>query len=285
MARFSLTRLLPDTPALQIVHVGASSLEGHIEAYEALVDRGYGLVTGFEPQPAALAKLKAEAKPGRRFLPYVVGNGTPAMFHQTRHPSMTSVLEPNLPLMERFHQLAELSQVVATHSVKTRRLDDIDELAGVDFLKIDVQGGELEVLRGAERLLRSCLVIQTEVEFLPLYKNQPLFGDIDQHLRACGFLLHTFRDVQGRCFKPFIARSDPLATINQVLWADAIYVADFRGIEAMPTERLQKLAVLMHDIYGSSDLCLLILTELDRRNGGTRDLEGRYLEQLPPDLG
>jgi hypothetical protein len=59
----------------------------------------------------------------------------------------------------------------------------------VDILKLDLQGYELEALRGATNLLPRIKTITTEVEFVPLYDGQPLFGDIDCFLRQSGFRL------------------------------------------------------------------------------------------------
>ena len=42
----------------------------------------------------------------------------------------------------------------------------------------------LQVLRGATNLLNRICVVESEVEFVPLYVNQPLFADVDAELRA-----------------------------------------------------------------------------------------------------
>ena len=47
-------------------------------------------------------------------------------------------------------------------------LDDLD-ISANDFIKIDVQGGELSVLKGAARTLSSILGVEAVVEFIPLY--------------------------------------------------------------------------------------------------------------------
>lgn len=70
--------------------------------------------------------------------------------------------------------------VNSTLPMPTRRLDDIKELPQVDFLKIDVQGSELMILENGRKKLADCVALQTAVSFVALYKNQPMFGDIDR---------------------------------------------------------------------------------------------------------
>ena len=76
--------------------------------------------------------------------------------------------------------------------VDTRTLDSISEIAQLDYLKIDVQGGELVIFRNGKARLGAAVAIQTEVSFMPLYQGQPVFGDIDLALRALGFVPHMF---------------------------------------------------------------------------------------------
>ncbi|MDX2426946.1 MAG: FkbM family methyltransferase [Cycloclasticus sp.] len=57
----------------------------------------------------------------------------------------------------------------------------------VDLLKLGLQGYELVALKGCGKLLESIKIIAIEIEFIPLYDGQPLFGDIDVYLRAQGF--------------------------------------------------------------------------------------------------
>jgi hypothetical protein len=62
-------------------------------------------------------------------------------------------------------------------------------ISAIDVLKLDTQGSELGVLRGARRRLRTARALEVEVEFNPIYQGQPLFGDVDRFLRRRGFLL------------------------------------------------------------------------------------------------
>ena len=75
--------------------------------------------------------------------------------------------------------------------VKARPLDDlVREYTEIPpaFIKIDVQGMEVECFAGAYNLLKNQIVaVRTEVSFLPVYRNQPLFAEVDLALRPFGF--------------------------------------------------------------------------------------------------
>jgi len=81
----------------------------------------------------------------------------------------------------------------------------------IDALKLDLQGFELEALRGLGRRLGEVRAILTEVELAPLYDGQPLFADVDLFLRAQGF----------RLFHLYELWSHP---DGQVTAADALYL-------------------------------------------------------------
>ena len=181
----------------------------------------------------------------------------------------SSLYEPDSALLSRFNNLEELTRVVRTERVQTRRLDDLPEITNIDLLKIDVQGAELDVFRGAERLLKGAVVVYTEVEFLPMYKGQPLFADVDAHLRGLGFRLHGFADgLLGRAFKPVVPTKDGInARFNQVIWSDAVYVRDFMRLNTLSAEKLLKLAVILHDLVCSFDLANLVMRAHDEVAG------------------
>jgi FkbM family methyltransferase len=274
---FSIAPVLPPLPRLKIVDVGAMSIGEGEEPYSRLMKAVPCEVIGFEPVAAECDKLNREHHEGRSYLPYFIGDGAPHTFHECNFPMTSSLFEPNTPLVTKFQNLEIVMRVVKTYPVETRRLDDIAETVGLDFLKIDVQGGEMLVLRGAAERLKSALVVHTEVEFVPLYKDQPLFADIDAELRAQGFLLHRM-GFTGRTFKPLISNNDANAMMSQWLWGDAVYVRDFMRFETMPPVALLKLAAILHENYGSFDLAAVALEAHDRVAGSR--LHPGYLQAL-----
>jgi Methyltransferase FkbM domain len=201
-------------------------------------------------------------------------------FYQTNSGATSSLLRPNLKFAQLFNSLAEHMEVVATVSVDTVRLDDVVEIRaqGCDLLKLDTQGSEAEILAHASDTLKNCLIIQTEVEFVQLYEDQPLFADVDQLLRGHGFMLHRFSGVQGRTYKPLMLNNDPNAAISQMLWSDAVYVPELSRLDRLEPTALLKLAALLHEIYESYDLCHFVLAAHDRLYGTSYGQQ--YIQRL-----
>lgn len=275
---WSLVELLPPLPTISVLDIGAMLAEEQTEPYAALVSAGKARVVGFEPNQEECDRLNRLFGPPNRFYPHFVGDGGDAVFYETTRTYTGSLFRPNRRLLEAFQNLHGLTTVVAEHRVRTRRLDDIDELGDVDFIKIDVQGSELAVFSGGAKALAGATIIQTEVEFVELYEGQPLFADVDRFLRAAGFQFHTLLTFGGRCFKPMLVDNDPNRGIRQLLWVDAVYVRDFLRLDAVPTDKLLRLAVILHDLYQSYDFCMHVLGVVDKRQGSV--LQAHYMARL-----
>ena len=274
---FNIAQMLPGLPRLKIVDVGAMSLGEGTDAYSPLANATPCDVYGFEPVAAEFAKLKASAKPGHHYLPYFVGDGSARTFYECNFAMTSSLFEPNSALLAKFQNLEELARVQKAYPVQTTRLDDIPELKGTDFLKADVQGAELMVFEGATRLLDEVLVVHAEVEFVELYKGQPLFAEIDTYLRSKGFVLHLLGKA-GRTFKPLVFMNDPNATLSQILWGDAVYVRDFMLFDRLSGQALLKMATILHETYRSVDLVAVALEAYDRQHG--TELQPAYMKRL-----
>ena len=103
---------------------------------------------------------------------------------------MTSLLTPDANQLRLFTGFSDWGSVVEEVDVQTHRLDDLD-IDDFDLLKIDIQGAELMVFQHGRERLRNAVAVQTEVSFVPLYRDQPTFGDVDRELRSQGFVPHS----------------------------------------------------------------------------------------------
>lgn len=263
--------------SLTVVDVGAASMGPTADPYYALSARPNVKIVGFEPNTDACERRNAEGKPNHLYLPFFIADGARHRFHMCQNPLTSSLFEPNHALLARFQNMA--LPVTGVSEVETHRLDDIPEIGDCDLLKLDIQGAELLAINGASELLAKTMVVHTEVEFIPMYKDQPLFGDIDVRLREMGFLLHKFEGVFGRQMKPLVVKNDPFSPLSQIVFAEAaVYVRNFMDFSLLEPRKLINLACILHAIYKSYDLCAQALEAADRKCGTS--LYKRYLERL-----
>lgn len=250
---------------VDIVDVGSNPIDGD-PPYKALLAGGAADLVGFEPNLEALAQLEKSKGPHETYLTHAVADGKQHTLRFCHAPGMTSLLQPNTEVLELFYGFPEWGKVVREQKIDTVRLDDVEAVKRMDYLKIDIQGGELMVFENAIQRLADCTVIQTEVEFLPMYVGQPLFSDVDQFLRRQGFILHRFHPLVSRTLKPMVVNNDIYAGLSQLFWADAIFVRDFTRAASMSDRQLLVMALVMHDVYKSYDVVLHLLLEHDRRH-------------------
>lgn len=262
-------------PRVEIVDVGANPIDGD-PPYQPLLDGGWGRVTGFEPQRTALAELHDRAGPQERYLPYAVGDGHPHTLHLCATTGFASVFEPDPGQLDLLVDFPALARVVGREPVTTRRLDDIAEIAAMDFLKIDIQGGELAVFQGGRDRLRRTVAVQTEVGFHRIYRDQPTFADVDLELRRQGFVPHRFVTSRTWPIAP-VVWADPLETASrQLVEADLLYVRDPVRLADCDDAQLARLALIADIVYGSVGVALRCVRELaDRGVLGPADAD-RY---------
>ena len=252
-----------------VLDIGANLVDGD-PPYQRMLDDGLCTVTGFEPQQHALAQLERRKGPMERYLPHVVGDGQTHRLKITRAEGMTSLLTPDVNQLRLFTGFPEWGLVVEEVDVQTHRLDDLD-IDEFDLLKIDIQGAELMVFQHGRERLRNAVAVQTEMSFVPLYRDQPTFGDVDRELRSQGFSPHSMPALKRWPIAPAVFGGDFRIPGNQLLEADIVYVRDLAHAESMSSEQLSQLAMIAFHIYGSVDLAVFCVIELQRRGHAAQD--------------
>ncbi len=245
-----------------------------------MLNAGLCYVTGFEPGREALLELRRTCGPNESYLPYALGDGNPQTLKVCPAPgAMTSLLEPD-PLTQGLFTLFDpFGEVIERVPLDTHRLDDIREIKHLDFLKIDIQGGELAVFQNGRKKLAEAVAIQTEVSFITLYQNQPAFGEVDLELRRQGFVPHCIPgEVKKWIIGDFTLGGDPYRPLNQILEADIVYVRDFFHPDVMTDEQLKHLAMIAHYCYGSFDLAFRCVRLLEDRRAVEAGSSQRYLK-------
>jgi FkbM family methyltransferase len=262
-----LNSLLAPQRQTAVVDIGASNL-GETPPYQPLLALGLATLIGFEPQRELCERLNAARGPLQNYLPYAVSDGSRHTFYQTRYAGMSGLKKPNARRLNQFIPLAEWGAVIGQTELQTYRLDEIVEVSAIDFLKIDVEGSELDVFRAGRQKLSQTVVVWTEASFVPIYDDQALLGDVDVELRSLGFLPLCIKGLFNRMIAPMlpIGQNMSMNGFQQTHAVDMIYCRDFGKMEVMTDEQLKHLALISHHCLNSYDLAFRSVVELVKRD-------------------
>lgn len=261
----NLQTIFPLNSTIHIADIGAAYI-AETPVYKSLVDKGLAKLTVFDGDQRQIAKLKEVYNDNVVIHSDIIADGNRhKMYLAAAVSGMTSLLEPSEHSLNFFNGFNDFGKIEKIIDVETKKLDDIDNLEPIDFLKMDIQGSELMVLMNGRKKLKDCVLIQLEVSFITLYKNQPTFGEIDVWMRENGYLPHCFTDVKRWSISPTVINNDIRMPFNQLLEADIVYMKDPLNFSKLSDSVISKLLYLSFLCYKSIDLAVFCAIELQRR--------------------
>ncbi len=211
---------------------------------------------GFDPglsQP--MHKDKASV-----YFPVAVGKGNETNdFYITQNPNCSSFFLPNNQFLERFMEVGDYFRIQRTRTLEVVALDEYlpeNGIADIDFMELDTQGSELDILKGARKFLSAGILgVRVEVEFSLLYHDQPLFAEVDSYLRQAGLMLFDLERYHLR------RKTAPAHSFGreQIVWGQALYFKNYNNlILDGKKSKLIKLATLA-SYYGFHSYALEVL--------------------------
>ncbi|MCR2745230.1 FkbM family methyltransferase [Limnobacter parvus] len=150
-------------------------------------------IYGFDPDEVECNRLRDHySDPRVTLIPQALaGQAGNRTLHLTQEPACSSLLLPD-PLLTQNLPALSCARKVGEQQIVVTTLDLWAQSTGTqaaDFLKLDTQGTELEILQGGAHLLQTVAAVELEVEFNPIYLGQPLYQDVAQYLYGQGFVL------------------------------------------------------------------------------------------------
>jgi FkbM family methyltransferase len=146
-------------------------------------------------------------------------------FYLTKNPAASTLYKLNQEILSSFLN-SECHKTTKISPIKTNSIDNLIK-ASFDFIKIDAEGADLEILKGANKLLKdSCLGIEVEVSFINRHLKAPLFSDIDIYLRNLDFFLIDLKT------EKWIKKNNCFSTTTnpQLIWGNAVFLLSKQGL-------------------------------------------------------
>ena len=226
----------------------------------------------FEPDPSAAEVLRKEAAVSTASTKLTVLETALSDKNETlalnvfKFGGASSTYNLNYNEARRYYADTSKFDVVEQVPLQARRLDDVlaeNNIDHIDALKVDTQGSELAILQGSTNILERTLCVEVEVEFRPIYENQPLFPEVDKFLSDRGFELYDL----GRCFRARNECRDFGDRRGQLVWGDGLY---FKSPERfLETPSLLEAQILSgfqtYLIYGYPDSAVVLQKLADQR--------------------
>ena len=199
-------------------------------------------------------------------------------FYLNKDPYTSSLLKLD-PQFKNFYMqgpefdyvMGDVISPVRLETITTESLDKLSQTRGLpecDFLSIDTQGSELEILQHAENVLSNCVGVKLEVAFVRRYLDQPLFGEIDTFLTNRGFIFVKFTELKE--WSPLENGVEVRGSKMQVE-SDAIY---FKSPANLRTDQFYPM-IFTCLAYGQTEYALFLL-----RKFGKLDFAGEKSEWM-----
>lgn len=239
-----LRQRLRETP-LVVADVGAAM--GIDPRWKPLGERTCKFIT-FEPDVRSHERHDNDGPFEMLALPTALGNESGMRtLYLAAGPFASSFHRPNEAAIGSFGSWPWY-ETVGEEELPVERLDDLlsDRPQWMpDFIKTDVEGADLDVLKGGRKALDHALGVQVEVQFVERNEGTPLFTEVDGFLREAGFgLVALQREHWNRTGYAAGPRSEA-----QLVWADAIYFREIPSllarVEAQTGERRDALLTKM----------------------------------------
>lgn len=192
------------------VIIEAGAYDGyHTKMLAAMVPKGQ--VFSFEPFPRMfnIAKMNLKDLKNVHLYPIALAKKTGSTeFHiscgknNDDYLGSSSVLEPTEQMHNFFPKLAFQQKIIVPCTTIDKFISD-KKINQIDFIWLDLQGAELEVLRASPKTLEITKLIKTEVSYAEIYQNSGTAKDLIDFMKTNNFqliLLTGEGDVQGDAY-------------------------------------------------------------------------------------
>lgn len=253
---------------ITFVDIGARN--GVHARWVEIIDKLPVNIIGFEPDKKECDKLNKHAKTSEQFLPYAVSSEKGRKtFYITESTGNYSLFEPDNQYINRFvpRDSYKVNHTLQVDVVSLDSAMNISHIEDIDFVKIDTEGGELDILNGAEESMKQVFGVELEVWFNRINKGAPLFSDIDRKMRELGFtLFDVARDnfVKRINGKNLGGPKGQLWSGDMLYFRDIPYLVNNKSIFLTTDKIIKSIIILM--VYSYYDYALEIIEDHHVRN-------------------
>ncbi|WP_417504434.1 FkbM family methyltransferase [Marinomonas gallaica] len=274
--------------SFSIVDVGARA--GYQDSWDRYGD--FVSIFGFEPDLQECQRVNEQSSlRNRKCFPNAISNADKSeIFYSARFPACSGLLKADIDYIRRYGFIDTLESTEECE-IECISLDSWaveNSIQKIDFLKVDVEGAELSILKGADSLLENIIACDVETWIAPAHIEQADVGKLISYMHKKGF--QTFDMELHRHKKTCLPES--LHTFNesrgQLIWSQTLFIRDpvreiQRGSSFWTKENIVK-SLMVFSKYNYLDSAIEVV--IVAYDNGILDEKDRddYLDVLTPCL-
>lgn len=182
---------------------------------------------------------------------HALGDGELAPVYMCMDNNLSSTLKP------RGGEVSPGAEILVELQSQTSQLDHIHGLEKLDFLVLDNKFDLRPVVKYGKKIIEGCLALEVKVNFDSSHYEQMTFDEIKSILIEYGFVFHTFADIE---YGQLIQHKLPESLIpTKMIAAKALFIPGEQKIRNLDAEQKEKLAFIMHVVYGLHDVTASIV--------------------------
>jgi FkbM family methyltransferase len=199
-------------------------------------------------------------------------------FYITKKGGLCSLLKPCGSFLPYYKGTSDRFDVVKTIDVEATTIEQMSHSLGIsiDLLKIDVQGAELQILKGIGAVRP--LAIISEMSFVELYKDQDSLFELGAYLRGLGYI--PFELNFQYTYPPLIRKNRKSMYFTGLpVHGDVCFIPDWTtkiGLDIIKNNPLGWASILI--MYGLEDVLQYVVSSVEI---GSNDVIDRVLKTKP----
>jgi len=264
-----------DLQSIELQHAPATdtSFQFHLDSKVFVLDYGAGLATG--NQLINLAELNAFrfiildliGKVGEKHLPlrqkdiqhiplHALGDGNNTHIYMCLDNNSSSDLKP-LPEDSIVSKAISERKIIAEINVPSTKLDSIEGLDTVDWMVLDNKFNISQLFKYGRRVLSTTLAIDICLALNDTHEDQLALGEINKTLKELGFYFHAFPNIQVA--QAVDTGTETKLRSSKMVTAHGLWLPSEERLATLNTEQREKLAFILHMVYGLHDVVLQLL--------------------------
>lgn len=240
----------------------------------------FGLVA-FDPAADIELSLELQAQPTLQYVPQAsLGAGGSTNIHLCLDAQYNSTLTP-LPTEQLPAHLHQPMQTLAQLPITTYALDAINGIDSVDWLLLDAQHNNIEILQHGSKTLTNTLLVQIDLWLQPRYTQQSGLAELSQWAHQHGFRLYSF--INNQQAQGMLQRDDLITqpTGTELQRTTALFVPNAQRLHALSDAQKLKLAFIFDAVFKTHDFCYELLREIGSQLGDNYLTARGYFDRRP----